>query len=549
MRLQLHRGQQIVWADPSRIKLLVCGRRFGKSSYGVQKLLYKTLTYEGSQSSLMPTLCIGAMPTGEQAVSVLWEPLMRLVEHPSIAPAVADINKSRREIKFHGNKPIIRIRGTNDQDGDRLRGGKIYYFLGDEAQDFNATVLDNVVLPAMADTPGSSMDLTSTPKGRQNFIYKFYQRMQGDPDFRFFSLPTFANPLVSKSEILRLKRTLPRRLYEQEVLASFVNFPGKIYWELDELNLCDDIPAHLDYVELGVDFGSNNPAIVAIGTYGENKYLLEGWYPDRGVPVTQDEIDKVLLWLCHKWNPIATYCDPSRPSDILHIRQLPHRGLKAALEGYNPISEGITQVHSLVFQKRLLFCRDTSHVTRTSPEYRSPEYIFDEMNSYHFTTDRKTGLVIEKVEEGQQDHLCLAGSTSITTDKGLVPLSQVRSGTKVLTRAGYKRVLVAAMTSPSADTFTVTFSNGATLTGTKDHPIWTVNGWTRLGDLGYGTEVLTQDASVTIVKVVPSAAVPVYNLEVEGQHEYFANGVLSHNCDALRYCIARKKGQGFADFL
>jgi hypothetical protein len=32
---------------------------------------------------------------------------------------------------------------------------------------------------------------------------------------------------------------------------------------------------------------------------------------------------------------------------------------------------------------------------------------------------------------------------------------------------------------------------------------------------------------------------PVYNLEVEGAHEFFANGILVHNClDALRYAIS-----------
>jgi len=30
---------------------------------------------------------------------------------------------------------------------------------------------------------------------------------------------------------------------------------------------------------------------------------------------------------------------------------------------------------------------------------------------------------------------------------------------------------------------------------------------------------------------------PVYNLKVEGCPEYFAAGVLMHNCDALRYGI------------
>jgi len=28
---------------------------------------------------------------------------------------------------------------------------------------------------------------------------------------------------------------------------------------------------------------------------------------------------------------------------------------------------------------------------------------------------------------------------------------------------------------------------------------------------------------------------PVYNLKVEDEPEYFANGILVHNCDAMRY--------------
>jgi hypothetical protein len=38
---------------------------------------------------------------------------------------------------------------------------------------------------------------------------------------------------------------------------------------------------------------------------------------------------------------------------------------------------------------------------------------------------------------------------------------------------------------------------------------------------------------------------PVYNLEVEDTHEFFANGVLVHNClDALRYAIVGPEGLG-----
>ena len=30
---------------------------------------------------------------------------------------------------------------------------------------------------------------------------------------------------------------------------------------------------------------------------------------------------------------------------------------------------------------------------------------------------------------------------------------------------------------------------------------------------------------------------PVYNITVEDEHEYFANGILVSNCDSIRYAI------------
>ena len=40
----------------------------------------------------------------------------------------------------------------------------------------------------------------------------------------------------------------------------------------------------------------------------------------------------------------------------------------------------------------------------------------------------------------------------------------------------------------------------------------------------------------------------MYNLTVEGEHEYYANGVLVHNCDALSMaCILAQKYKGKAD--
>lgn len=36
---------------------------------------------------------------------------------------------------------------------------------------------------------------------------------------------------------------------------------------------------------------------------------------------------------------------------------------------------------------------------------------------------------------------------------------------------------------------------------------------------------------------------PVYNLTVEGVHQFVANGVITHNCDALRYTVFSSRWQ------
>ena len=47
--------------------------------------------------------------------------------------------------------------------------------------------------------------------------------------------------------------------------------------------------------------------------------------------------------------------------------------------------------------------------------------------------------------------------------------------------------------------------------------------------------------------VYESGHEPVYNLTVAECHEFFANGVLVHNCDALRYGLCEIAGKRRGD--
>jgi phage terminase large subunit-like protein len=68
------------------------------------------------------------------------------------------------------------------------------------------------------------------------------------------------------------------------------------------------------------------------------------------------------------------------------------------------------------------------------------------------------------------DDMCLDGDTEVLTERGNVPIRDVRPGDRVMTRKGYKRVLWAGMTGiqPVITRFG--------LTGTPDHPVITPRG-------------------------------------------------------------------------
>lgn len=130
------------------------------------------------------------------------------------------------------------------------------------------------------------------------------------------------------------------------------------------------------------------------------------------------------------------------------------------------------------------------------------------------------------------DKACLDNGTLIETDAGDVPIGQIKAGDRVLTRQGYCRVKWAGPTKFATDIVSLPLADGRMLTGTADHLVWTENrGWVPLADIGTGHAL--RDAAGGVARA-GSAAAPgdarlVYDIQVEGVHEFFANGVLVHN--------------------
>lgn len=181
--------------------------------------------------------------------------------------------------------------------------------------------------------------------------------------------------------------------------------------------------------------------------------------------------------------------------------------------------------------------------------------------------------------EKEFDHLCLVGDTLIKTSDGEKRLDEIEVGDLVRTHMGLKPVTFSGMTNRDQPIWRVTTSRGI-LEGTWNHQVVTLKGIKYLKDLtdedtliapGGGLQLnafsgrlapveafrhigsdeddgfvsrsdyvaLADMAQYVKVKSVEQTdrSEDVYDITVEDAHDFFANGILVLNCDALRYAL------------
>jgi hypothetical protein len=154
------------------------------------------------------------------------------------------------------------------------------------------------------------------------------------------------------------------------------------------------------------------------------------------------------------------------------------------------------------------------------------------------------------------NHCCFVAGTLVETETGPRAIETIAVGDMVWTRSGLRRVNDSWITG-LRDTWQLTTESGRVIEATANHPIYTQDGFIRLDELIPGSmlcawgstdlrsavssfdETSTPGSSSALDRVrsvqASGRAANVYNLSVEDEHEYFANGILVHNCDASLY--------------
>lgn len=456
----------------------------------------------------------------------VWRNCIGPMQDPNLFGPLAD------HVKGNYGAPTVTILGrrvyvigAHDVQAELvLRGLTVLGAYGDEV----TTVPEQFFMQMLGrmSTPQSRLFGTTNPEGPQHWLKKLIDRQL--PDWRVFHFTIDDNPSLLPAYVESIKREYTGLWYKRFILGLWVQAEGAIYQSWDDAKHVvphNQLPTMARILSLGIDFGTreNTRGILAGLSLDPvpRLYLLDEW-----APATMTEAGYSLDlrgWMRERPQPEWLYVDPAAASFKLQLftDQVPN-----VADATNDVLAGIRTVDSLLATDRLRVSDRCTNLVR-----EIPGYVWDDKAA-------KAGL--DKPVK-RDDHACFVAGTMIEAATGPRPIEQVRPGDAVWTRGGLRRVAEAGMTAEAADVFTVELSNGATLTGTGNHPVWVVGkGWIRLDALRYADTTATpsrKPAPVHVVRVAAGGTAPVFNLTVEGRPEYFANGVLVHNCDAARYAL------------
>jgi predicted phage terminase large subunit-like protein len=141
---------------------------------------------------------------------------------------------------------------------------------------------------------------------------------------------------------------------------------------------------------------------------------------------------------------------------------------------------------------------------------------------------------------------CIAAGEMISTDRGLVPVEEIVPGNVVKTRHGTRGVTAAGLTRQAAPVLRITvprafspvagYQSPYALRCTSNHHIWACErGWVDAGALKPGDFVMGEDPRkpCAVLSVEPDGVADVYDLTVADEPEFFAGGILVHNCSEI----------------
>lgn len=192
---------------------MACGRRFGKTTLGLDRLIHPAL--EGYP--------VGWFSPTYKMLADVWREAVRILK-----PAASRVNSQEHRIELVTGG-LVDMWSLDSPDV--ARGRKYRRVVIDEAAMIPALeeAWNAVIRPTLADLTGDAWFL-STPKGL-NYFHSLFTAGQDPerPDWACWQMPTTSNPYIPLSEVEDMRGSLPEQIFAQELLAQFMADAGGVF--------------------------------------------------------------------------------------------------------------------------------------------------------------------------------------------------------------------------------------------------------------------------------------------------------------------------------
>jgi hypothetical protein len=262
--MKLSNPQQIIANDSARFKVVVAGRRFGKTFLSIREICFQAK--EPNREVFYVTTSYRA------AKMIVWKPLKRkLID----LRWVKKINESELSILLK-NGTTISLKGA--EDPDKLRGVSLSYAVIDEAAECKLEALWGEILrPALADQQGGALFI-GTPKGKANPFYDLYvfAKDSANTAWSAFQYTTLDGGFVTAEELDAARKDMSERQFNQEFMATFETYENRVAWAFDrETNVKLHPKPDTSIIHVGMDF-NRNPLVASIAVQeGERLWAID----------------------------------------------------------------------------------------------------------------------------------------------------------------------------------------------------------------------------------------------------------------------------------
>ena len=420
-----------------------------------------------------------------------------LMTEPIFATAAPYIHYTRRNptAKIFGRE--VMVIGVNDKGAEgRIRGGTFQLLFYDELTLCPQNVWEMLWsrMRATGNPKPPRVFATTNPATPAHYLKTDYidKPVQTDTYAELFTMED--NPGLTREYIERMYASYSGLFYRRMIQGEWVSAEGAVFesWNPDVMVTPR---AEGTVLAVGIDYGTNHPtAGYALTVTDDGLQLSHEWSPQTNnmggrTRLTDMELaDSLEEWLAELPNqPKGIYLDPAAASfkEELYRRRLNVAAAK------NKVVDGIRTLDSLFTNGVLTVAEDCPRLINEIPGYRwDPKA----------TENGKDAPIKE-----EDDH-CFTADTLVPTTRGLLHIVDVRPGDLALTRDGFRMVTACGMTKPEADTITIEYG-GRKLSGTANHPMWVVGqGWTPLGDIEEGDELLQWNETLSPIEGLSSTA-------------------------------------------